>query len=62
MQERDGKTKYAVGKKSNGEKKQMVEKIKYEININLPLARAHHFESEGQDFSPACLPFAISFR
>jgi hypothetical protein len=30
-------------------------KIKYEINTNLPLARAHHFKSDGQDISLACL-------
>jgi hypothetical protein len=28
-------------------------KIKYEINTNLPLARARHFKFDRQDFSPA---------
>ena len=35
-------------------------KIKYEINTNLPLARAHRLKSEVHDFSPSILPFVGS--
>jgi hypothetical protein len=30
--------------------KKQILKIKYEINTNLPSARAHHFKSDGQSF------------
>jgi len=46
-----------MGKKSKEVKNQKAEKkIKYEISINLPLARARRLKSEVQYFSPACLP------
>ena len=36
------------------------QKSKYEINPNLPLARAHRLKSDVHDFSPSLLPFVCS--
>ena len=38
------------------------EKAKYEINTNLPLARARHLKYDVHDFSPSFLPFVGSSR